>query len=431
MFAKRLIYGLMLVSVVACEDDSEPYRALDIAPESKIIADVPASGGTFTVAINSSSAWSPVYKSGWIDVTATPNELVLTLDDNLECDTRRGIVVIGNADNLTDTIAVEQEAIPFSPDHKYTVPVVFHVIYWREADTIQNVRVGHLQKVLDRVNDLYDNCGVDMGVNFVMAKYDPQGNSLEEPGVNRLKRTRCQIDPSEFLKSGKEEYKNMMWNPNNYLNVVLFTFSSREVLGISQFPWVPEPYDLEGASKVLRGASVSENPYPQCVCINNAYVYDMPEPGVVYSMSNIAVTLSHEIGHFLGLYHAFNQRTNGNTDTNEDTDYCEDTPPYNKSRYDNQLYSFLMDNEINSYNDDYETYVMRRNSKTGETFRSTNIMDYAVSDADKFTPQQAERVRYILHHALFVPGPKDYEGTDINWGNKAGVPFTFTPNCIE
>ncbi|MBO5676601.1 MAG: hypothetical protein J6S02_00470, partial [Bacteroidaceae bacterium] len=48
----------------------------------------------------------------------------------------------------------------------------------------------------------------------------------------------------------------------------------------------------------------------------------------------------------------------------------------------------------------------RTNSITGEKFISTNIMDYAVSYLNELTPQQCERIRYILMRSPYVPGPK-------------------------
>ena len=56
---------------------------------------------------------------------------------------------------------------------------------------------------------------------------------------------------------------------------------------------------------------------------------------------------------------------------------------------------------------DYEVLVMRNDCKhPGVTFRSTNVMDYAISDADRFTADQATRMRYVMLRSPFIPGPK-------------------------
>ena len=240
------------------------------------------------------------------------------------------------------------------------------------------------------------------------------------------------MDCSAFMGSGEPKYKALLWDTNKYINIMLYNFEDSQILGISQFPWLPEPYQMEGISTALKGADLNENPYPQCVCINNKYIYDLTNNDEAYSVSDIGVTLAHELGHFLGLYHAFNQLNNGNTNTSLDTDYCTDTPPYNKFQYDNKLTSYLTYNPAitSKSSEAYQTYVMRTNSQTGEEFRSINIMDYAISDANSFSEQQKERVRYILQHALFMPGPKDYTGTDFT-ATKGASDFQFTPNYIE
>lgn len=47
-------------------------------------------------------------------------------------------------------------------------------------------------------------------------------------------------------------------------------------------------------------------PYPHCVSINNDYIYDHD---AYYSSSDIVATLTHELGHYLGLRHAFSEMT--------------------------------------------------------------------------------------------------------------------------
>lgn len=53
-----------------------------------------------------------------------------------------------------------------------------------------------------------------------------------------------------------------------------------------------------------------------------------------------------------------------------------------------------------------EMLLFHEDCETGEEFRSTNIMDYAYTEANRFTPQQAARIRYVLEHSPYIPGPK-------------------------
>lgn len=430
----KLKYIFLLLAVAlfcgCSEDDVEPTLTLQNAEVG-----AGAEGGEFTVGVTSTSEWTVSESAAWVttEISAGQDKLVLKVNENLEKKARSLTLTLTNAENLTQVVNIKQDAYAYSENHYYKLPVVFHVLYWNANNKQHYVKEGHLQKVLDLVNQYYDNCGVDMGFEFVMATEDPDGNKLEEPGVSREKWQYTTMDCSAFMGSGDKKYKDLLWDTNKYINVVLYNFSDDLVMGIAQFPWLPEPFALDGISQAPKGANLSENPYPACVSLNNKYIYDLPEGNDKYSMSNVVVTLSHELGHFLGLYHAFNQLNNGNTNTNQDTDYCTDTPPYNKAQYDVQLTNYLTYNpEITSKSSDaYKVFVMRKNSQTGEEFRSSNIMDYAISDANRFSAQQAARVKYILHHALFMPGPKDHTGTDFTETRGTASDFRFTPQYIE
>ena len=430
----KLKYLFLLLAVAlfsgCSEDDEDPLLTLQ---KSELTAT--AEGGEYTIEVASTSAWTISAAPAWVvaESSATQDKLVLKVNENLEQDSRSADITLTNAENLSQKVTITQDAYAFSENHFYKLPVVFHVLYWNENNKYHYVEKGHLQKVLDDVNRYYDNCGAAMEFDFVMATEDPDGNKLEEPGVSREKWQYTTMDPSAFMGSGDKKYKDILWDPSKYVNVVLYNFSDDLVLGIAQFPWLPEPFEMDGISQVQKGTDLSENPFPQCVSINNKYIYDIPEGGNKYSMSNVVATLAHELGHFLGLYHAFNQLLNGNTNSNEDSDYCTDTPPYNKYQYDVKLTNYLTyyGDITKTTSDGYKEYVMRTNSKTGAQFRSTNIMDYAISDANAFTAEQAARVKYILHHAVFVPGPKDYTGTDFTPTRSSTSNFRFTPQFIE
>ncbi len=418
----------------ACSDNSETAEPSLTLQNTEVAAE--AQGGEYVVEVTSSSEWTVSECAAWVtpEVSAGHDRLVLRVNENLERSPRSLTLTLANAENLSQDIHVRQEAYAYDENHRYKLPVVFHVLYWRENNEQNNVKEGHLQKVLERVNRHYKNCGVDLPVEFVMATEDPDGNRLEEPGVERVKWASTTMDCLKFMRGEDPAYKALLWNPDRYVNVVLFQFTDIQLLGQTPSPWLPEPYELEGISQVPGGTDLDSNPAPHCVSLNNRYIYDLPEGEDAYSVSDVGWTLAHELGHFLGLFHAFNQLKNGSTDTNEDTDYCTDTPPYNKTKYDRKLYSYLYSHPggiTSKSSDAYKQYVMRENSQTGEEFRSTNIMDYAISDFDRFTPEQAERIRYILHHALFLPGPKDYTGTRLESTKSVATGFRFIPHLME
>ena len=66
--------------------------------------------------------------------------------------------------------------------------------------------------------------------------------------------------------------------------------------------------------------------------------------------------------------------------------------------------------KINVMEDEMDTLVVYYERLVrGTEYKSTNIMDYAVSYSNTFTANQRERVRYILEKGAFVPGPKNRE----------------------
>ena len=107
-------------------------------------------------------------------------------------------------------------------------------------------------------------------------------------------------------------------------------------------------------------------------------------------------TLCHELGHYLGLLHAFSETQCGAND-----DYCADTPDYNRATY----VEWLLEMIANPSNLDLET-LSQREACDGTSFVSHNFMDYNYGYGDEFTENQAERIRYVLSYSPLIPGPK-------------------------
>ncbi len=306
-------------------------------------------------------------------------------------------------------VEVGEDTEKWKENHTYKLPVVFHVLYSREDNRQQYTTPGHLQKVIDNVNLLYRNSGVDMNLEFVMATKDPDGNPLEEAGVHRMQWSPSIMDCNAFMKSDKEEYLNLMWDQNRYINIVLYTFKDNNLMGYSSFPYTVAPAYLEGCEQLPSAINPEQLNHPQCVSINNKFIYDMREDytkhcdATTYIPSDIVVTIAHEIGHYLGLRHAFSEdlKASNPYDTCVNSDFCDDTPTYNKYSYDLLLKSYGVD-----YPKHFDTLVERVDCETNEVYTSTNIMDYVVTYGYSFTDDQRNRVRYILENGIFIPGPK-------------------------
>ena len=404
---QRLIITLLLFVGVACNRTAEPYLTLlgngqcfEFASHDTVIS----------VSVTSNVEWTLASDASWCVPQTTQGmgdaHVQVQLLANEEQYERSATLTMCSADGaLSQQLTIVQQSLqPDSTTH-YRLPVVFHVLYNKEENKMQNVIKGHLQTLIEGVNAVYAQCGEELGIEFVMAAEDPEGNLLEEPGVDRHKIALSFINSSAFMGYGREpkKYCEYMWDPNRYINIFVYTFEDKGILGISHFPYVIKPHALEGLTELAYDAPWEELPWPQCVSINNEYIYSHEE---YYTMTDVVNTLAHELGHFLGLRHAFSEDPETyDRDVCLDSDFCLDTPTYNKTAYDKFVQACMQSGGgIDAA--EKEMLFMRENCETGEEFRSTNIMDYAYTEANRFTPEQVRRIRYAVMHSPYIPGPK-------------------------
>jgi len=363
-----------------------------------------------SLGIESNTYWTLTSDASWCSPSLTSGcecmEVQVAVTANDEQEQRIATLTLSSTDGpMVQTMQITQQRLtPDSTTH-YRLPVVFHVLYNKESNKKQNVIEGHLAELIGEVNKLYAQCGVDLGLEFAMATHDPEGNLLEEPGVDRHKINEATLNSSFFMGYGRDpkKYCTYMWDPNRYINIFIYTFEDKGILGISHFPYVVKPHAMEGLAELETDAPWEELPWPQCVSINNEYIYSHE---AYYTMTDVVNTLAHELGHFLGLRHAFSEDPETyDRDICLDSDFCTDTPTYNKVAYDKFMQGCMTSGGSVDDNEK-QLLMMREDCDTGEEFRSTNIMDYAYTEANRFTPQQAARIRYVLEHSPYIPGPK-------------------------
>lgn len=408
MNMKHILWlAILLVVGVSChKGDEEVPLTLSLATDVDL-SQLSAAEQTIEVKVTGTGVWTLRSNRIWCSIAPVEGNgngtAIMMLRENNEQKERRALLYLVASDgSVCDSLSVVQhETIPNDSTH-YRLPVVFHVLYQDVTNKKQHVREGHLSMLLERVNEIYRNCGQELGIEFYMAEEDPDGNLLEEPGVNRVKINLKSINSIAFMGYGNEpkKYKSYMWDPNSYINIFLYTFESVGVQGISHLPYLLRPHSLEGLT-TLEYEDWDEVPWPQCVSINNEYIYsyeDLDSPAIF----DVVKTIAHELGHFLGLRHAFSEDpVTGSTDVCYDSDFCKDTPTYNKARYDKIMQGYLV------YDDEaMAQLVMREDCETGEEYISTNVMDYACGYMNRFTANQMERMRYVVMHSPYIPGPK-------------------------
>ena len=397
-----LIATLLLFVGVACNRNEEPYFSYHSA-DNFVLA---PRDTAITIKVESNTAWALTSNTAWcvpqITAGTGSSEVAVAVAENDEQGERETILTLDCADAAyVKHIKVTQQRLTPDATTAYRLPVVFHVLYKSSTNKQQNVVKGHLATLIDAVNEVYAHCGEELGLEFVMATHDPEGNLLEEPGVDRQQIKQEKLNSSSFMRS--EKNNQYMWDPNRYINIFLYTFEDAGILGISHFPYVIKPHSMEGCEELEHDADWNELPWPQCVSINNEYIYSHE---AYYTITDVVNTLAHELGHFLGLRHAFSEDpVTYDRNTCMDSDFCTDTPTYNKAAYDKLMQAYMTSGGIIDKEEE-KLLMMREDCETGEEFRSTNIMDYAYSEANRFTPQQAARIRYVLEHSPYIPGPK-------------------------
>jgi len=182
------------------------------------------------------------------------------------------------------------------------IPVVVHIIHNGGTENISDTQV---QSQIDVLNEDFkklagtngDGNGVDTEIEFCLAKMSPDGNCTN--GIVRVQSTL-----TNHLTYQRTLLKQLsFWDNTRYLNiyVVRSINGGSGIAGYSSFPGGPASED---------GIVVRYNYFGRTGTITNG---------------TNGRTTTHEIAHWMGLYHTFN---NGcGIDTCTDGDYICDTPP--------------------------------------------------------------------------------------------------------
>ncbi|MCF8461892.1 MAG: T9SS type A sorting domain-containing protein [Flavobacteriales bacterium] len=190
------------------------------------------------------------------------------------------------------------------------IPTVFHVIHQGGSENISYEQIEDQIRILnedysrqnaDAVNTRAEFLGVaaNANVEFRLAKLDPQGNCTD--GVVRM------WSPKTYNASDDNGVKGVSyWNSTKYFNVwVVATISSDgqpgTVLGYAQFPGF--------------GNAATDG-----VVVRADYIGSI---GTSANNNSNGRTLTHEAGHWLGLFHTFQGGCAGGFFD----DACADTPP--------------------------------------------------------------------------------------------------------
>ncbi|HCN52779.1 MAG TPA: zinc-dependent metalloproteinase lipoprotein [Prevotella sp.] len=322
-------------------------------------------------------------------------------------------------DNTTSTL---------NDSYTYQLPVIFHVLYSDPNDSKQYVSATTLKNILSYVNEIYKGNvygkSEDIKLSFNLAQYDENGKKLETPGVEYIQYPGTYpIDCHAFMSDNTGANAKYLWDPNEYINVMLYNFKASDTkagvtLGISDMPYTLKGDSALAGLDTVQVSSIKKSnlSYAYCSSINSLYINDMSSrytaadkgaSGYTYYASDIVVTLAHELGHYLGLHHIFTENKSGSyqeVDSCYDSDYCKDTPSYLRAEYEDYMNEYSKKHSSLSTDDFYA--LLRRTNCSNETFLSANIMDYSIGLGYKISADQKRRIRSVLYNSPLIPGPK-------------------------
>jgi len=283
-----------------------------------------------------------------------------------------------------------------------TIPVVVHVVHnGQGVGSGPNISFAQIQSQIDVLNEDFRRmgagvnnhpAGADTEIQFALARVNPDGAVLSEPGVNRVNGGRPSWDYDAVQSVLKP---NTIWDPNRYLNMwtVNFGGDAENLLGYAQFPSLSELPGMpqNGGIAATDGVVMRFNAFGRT--------------GNVQSPYDGGRTTTHEVGHWLGLRHIWGD---GGCDVD---DFCADTPNAGKPNY-----QCVQGNSCNT--------------SSGDMIQ--NYMDYTPDFCmNLFTRDQKTRMRIVLDRS---PRRKELLQSTVHLGGGSSsapvVTFTADKNNI-
>jgi len=188
-----------------------------------------------------------------------------------------------------------------------TIQTVVHVVYRRDEENISDEQISSQIEVLNcdfratnedraQVPGVWQGLVADANIEFELATEDPEGNPTD--GITRTQTEREYFgnegNPVKYAEAGGTP----PWPTDRYLNLWVCNLEGG-LLGYAQFPSMPPETD-------------------GVVILYSAF----GTTGAAQAPYNLGRTATHEVGHFLNLFHIW-----GDSDDCSGSDEVSDTPP--------------------------------------------------------------------------------------------------------
>lgn len=205
-----------------------------------------------------------------------------------------------------------------------TIPVVVHVIHsGQNVGVAPNISDAQVQSQITVMSQDFrkmagtpgfntNPVGADTMIQFALAKVDPNGNPTN--GINRV--NLC-LDMWTTAQINSIVKPTTIWDPTQYMNMWSVRFFRTDLLGYAQFPTgstLPMP---------PTGGATTDG------VVAGFNYFGSSDLGTGFTLSapyNKGRTMTHEVGHFLGLRHIWGDSYCGN-------DFVNDTPVHETANY--------------------------------------------------------------------------------------------------
>ena len=266
----------------------------------------------------------------------------------------------------------------------HIIPVVVHVIHNTAAGNISDAQIMDAIRVLnedfrrqnsDTVNTrpIFRDRAADVEVEFRLATLDPSGNC--HSGINRIQ--------SNLTDNANDNVKSLsIWPNTRYLNI-----------------WTVNTINVGSTQGTVLGYAY--RPFPGQPGVMDGIVIRHDRMGTIGTSNSRGRTLTHEVGHYLGLKHPFDNGCFQGDD-------IADTPPVATPSFGCDLQKNTCSNDIPNLPDMIENYmdyandncqniftqgqrqymknVLNNPSLRGDVSASANLVSTGVTENDRCLP---------------------------------------------